>query len=176
MGELGFLLSFAEYPPELFPCPGVNDRLNIGHYVLATPCSFFFHCGVSKGANYVFFISILDWAVSDLYTGKTWCRARTKILWFMDIGSIFLIGEPFSLWFFTQQSFSRLHKAMCRGVVVHPLLLVTYHLALSVIPSVCYVHLCATALFASLVVTILVYKYMLHKPRDCMVVMKLQRL
>jgi hypothetical protein len=75
-----------------FQCPGVNDKLNVGHYVLTISCSFIV---VNPRCKLCFFY--LNLRLSCGRYMKNMVRARTKILWCMGTRSTFLMGEPFLL-------------------------------------------------------------------------------
>ena len=129
------LFSFAEYPPKIFQCPGVNDKLNVGHYVLSIPCSLTVVCPRCK---LCFSISILDWAVSD--TGKTWSEHEQKYCDEWVSGQPSLWGNPsFSLCFDSTVVIPVTQSYIYTGFVVHPFWL--WH-----IPSLCLVSLlCVTS-------------------------------
>ena len=75
-----------------FPCPGVNDKHNVGHFVLTIPCSF---TVVYPRCKLCFLY--LNIRLSCERYRKNMVRAWTKILWWMGIRSTFLMGEPFLL-------------------------------------------------------------------------------
>jgi len=157
-----------------FPCPGVNDKHNVGHFVLTIPCSF---TVVYPRCKLCF-----------LYLNiRLSCERYRKNIVKNTVLSGYQVNlpyrEPFLLTLLRLNScYPSYTKLYIYRVCCSSILIVTYPVPVSCIPSVCYIqslsHIqCRSDLCGSLAATsILVYKYVVDKPRGCMVVMQMQRL